>query len=206
VTTLGNFHDKFAQTVIGEISVEIFFQGMVHLKPHNLLERRVHQDDPAQGIGYQDSVGQRLDDCPDSTFFSSQVQQGSLPFTGRFLRCHFQSDFFRGPTDNEPQLIRFKGFGYKIISTMFHGLDGRFHSGISGNNNDDGTVVDFSDPFQNFHAVHARHFKIQQYNIGCYLLKNFQSFLTAGCLGYLEFHSGENTFRSFSNILLIVND
>jgi hypothetical protein len=65
--------------------------------------------------------------------------------------------------------------------------------------------IDLMNPTHDFHAVHARHLKIEQNDMGFPAAEDFEAFLATRGAVYLTSHAAQDSFRSFPNAVFIVN-
>jgi len=125
---------------------------------------RIHENDLPTDIGHHKTIGQRFDNGMNTAFFGTQVGKSSFPLLNQFFGFPGKSDFIPGAIDHDAKLIRFKGFGNKIVGPLFHGFNGGFHRGKTGNYDDQNLFIKGMYLLKDFHTVHAGHFQIQQHD------------------------------------------
>ena len=202
----GDVHDQFDKGAVVHIGRNMFPRLPVGSKSQMPSKGWIHKGHGPLRIGHHQSVGQGIDDRVDTAFLRSQIGKGSLAFFGKLFSFPGESDFFPCPVHHNPQLVRLKGFGNKIIGSLLHGFDGGFDRCKTGDDDDQNFGVHGSDVSQHLHAVHAGHFQVQKHDADRFPGKDREPFITPAGLGNTTSHAGQDSLRSVPNTLFIVND
>ncbi len=78
----------------------------------------------------------------------------------------------------KPQLLRFKGFGQKIVCPHPHGLNGILYGAVRRDHDDRQVLILFSYGAQQVKTVHVRHLQIQKQQVKLVLVQQTKGFST----------------------------